>query len=77
MKPNPTSLFSQDIYLINCQNQFDYLLKEVYIIKEKYGLQWYYDLSNSYGIHLWSNMCRLKNIDFENTHENSLFRLLF
>ena len=46
-------------------------------IKEKYGLQWYYDLSNSYGIHLWSNMCRLKNIDFENTHENSLFRLLF
>jgi hypothetical protein len=36
MKPNPTSLFSQDIYLINCQNQFDYLLKEVYIIKEKY-----------------------------------------
>lgn len=34
---NRTPLFSQAVYSINCENHFDYLLKEAYNIKEKYG----------------------------------------
>tara|TARA_R110000744_G_scaffold325119_1_gene430943 strand:+ start:281 stop:802 length:522 start_codon:yes stop_codon:yes gene_type:complete len=30
------SLFPQNLYKIDCKNNFDYLLKESYVIKEKY-----------------------------------------
>ena len=59
--------------------------KEIYMIpkdkevKSKYGLTYNRDFSNSYGIHLWNNVCRLKKIDFENEtniHKNSLWNQL-
>jgi len=58
--------FAVNIYYSDCES----------VINEKYGLKWNNDLSNSYGCHLWANICRLKNIDFEKTHENSLFKKL-
>ena len=59
--------------------------KEIYMndineeVKSKYGLTYNRDFSNSYGIHLWNNVCRLKKIDFENEtniHKNSLWNQL-
>ena len=46
------------------------------IIKTKYGLTFNTDLSNSYGIHLWNNLVRVKNIDIISAHPNSLFMSL-
>ena len=57
-------------------------VKELYMmpkdneIKTKYGLTFNTDLSNSYGIHLWNNLVRVKNIDIISAHPNSLFMSL-
>lgn len=56
--------------------------KELYMmpkdkeVKTKYGLTFNTDLSNSYGIHLWNNIVRIKNIDVNNAHPDSLYRSL-
>ena len=56
--------------------------KEIFMIpkdkevKSKYGLTFNTDLSNSYGIHLWHNLVRVKNIDVNNAHPDSLYKSL-
>ena len=46
--------------------------KEIYTkdvnseIPTKYGLEWNTNFENTFGIHLWANLTRLKKIDFDN-----------